>query len=102
MPLARAILRLVGARALASIGGWEAVQRYCCPEFGLSLAKLRRSREASLALFLMHYGQIAGDRCGLLTSTSYSMMRRKRLLSRLPNCDLLRDPSRMLFPAGVA
>lgn len=45
---------------LASIGGWAAVRRYYRPEFGLSLAKLRTSREARLALFLMRYRQIAG------------------------------------------
>lgn len=45
---------------LASVGGWEAVRRYYHPEFGLSFAKLRRSRAARLALFLMHYCQIAG------------------------------------------
>lgn len=45
---------------LASVGGWDAVCRYYDPAFGLSLAKLRRSREARLALFLMRYRQIAG------------------------------------------
>lgn len=45
---------------LASIGGWDAVRRYYRPEFGLSLAKLRTSREARLALFLMRYRQVAG------------------------------------------
>jgi hypothetical protein len=44
---------------LASIGGWAAVQRYYRPEFGLSLAKLRTSREARLALFLIYYRSLA-------------------------------------------
>lgn len=46
---------------LASVGGWEAVRRYYDPAFGLSLTKLRRSREARVALFLMHYRQNAGQ-----------------------------------------
>jgi hypothetical protein len=46
---------------LASLGGWDAVRRYYDPDFGLSLAKLRKSREARLALFLLHYKQIAGQ-----------------------------------------
>lgn len=45
---------------LASVGGWGAVCRYYDPAFGLSLAKLRQSREARLALFLMRYRQITG------------------------------------------
>ena len=45
---------------LASIGGWDAVQRYYRPEFGLSFAKLRRSRAARLALFLCRYRSLAG------------------------------------------
>jgi hypothetical protein len=44
---------------LASIGGWAAVQRYYRPEFGLSLGKLRTSREARLALFLIYYRSLA-------------------------------------------
>jgi hypothetical protein len=46
---------------LASLGGWDAVRRYYDPAFGLSFIKLRRSREARLALFLMRYRQIAGQ-----------------------------------------
>ncbi|MEI7773090.1 MAG: hypothetical protein WCI67_24080 [Chloroflexales bacterium] len=46
---------------LAGIGGWDAVRRSYDPAFGLALAKLRRSREARLALFLMRYRQIAGQ-----------------------------------------
>jgi hypothetical protein len=46
---------------LAGIGGWDAVRRYNDPAFGLSLAKLRRSREARLALFLGVYQRIAGQ-----------------------------------------
>lgn len=46
---------------LASLGGWDAVRRYYEPAFGLSLAKLARSREARLALFLMRYQQVAGQ-----------------------------------------
>lgn len=45
---------------LASVGGGEAVQRYYRPEFGLSFAKLRRSRAARLALFLGRYRSLAG------------------------------------------
>lgn len=46
---------------LASLGGWDSVRRYYDPAFGLSLAKLRRSREGRLALFLMRYRQIASQ-----------------------------------------
>lgn len=46
---------------LAAIGGWAAVERYFDPAFGISLAKLRVSREARLALFLLHYRRMAGQ-----------------------------------------